>query len=82
MMTETVLDHAAVATQLREFLNTREVSDMTGIPVGTLRFWRHKRQGPESFALGKKVMYRRSEVTRWIAEQEAATRRGGTPEVA
>ncbi len=60
-----------------EIMTTRQVSETTGIPVGTLRFWRHTNQGPASFALGRKVVYRRSELEAWIAEQESATRRGG-----
>ncbi|OBI08658.1 hypothetical protein A5715_00645 [Mycolicibacter heraklionensis] len=46
---------------------------------GTLRFWRSTNQGPSSFSLGPRgrVVYRRSEVERWIADQEQATRRGG-----
>ena len=66
-----------------EIIGTPAVSKMTGLPVGTLRYFRSTNQGPASFALGKRVVYRRSEVERWIAEQEAATRRGGnSPEVA
>jgi predicted DNA-binding transcriptional regulator AlpA len=55
------------------------VSAETGIHQGTLRHWRaaNDGRGPESFTLGRKVMYRRSEVERWIAEQVQATRRGG-----
>jgi len=68
-----------VAQAMREYLSTKEVSEMTGISEGTLRFWRHKGdRGPASFALGgKRIVYRRSEVERWIAEQEAASIRGG-----
>lgn len=66
-----------------EYLSTRRVSNEYGIPEGTLRYWRHKDEGPASFALTpKRVVYRRSEIERWISEQEAATRRGGNPEVA
>ncbi|MBP2455689.1 helix-turn-helix transcriptional regulator [Mycolicibacterium lutetiense] len=66
-----------------EIIGTPAVSKMIGIPVGTLRYFRSTNQGPASFSLGRRVVYRRSEVERWIAEQEAATRRGGTsPEVA
>lgn len=68
---------------MSEFMSTGQVSQETGINAGTLRYWRSTNQGPTSFALGKRVVYRRSEVERWIAEQEAATRRGGnSPEVA
>lgn len=66
-----------------EIIGTDQVSTMTKIPKGTLRYFRHSNQGPASFTLGRRVVYRRSEVERWIAEQEAATRRGGnSPEVA
>jgi predicted DNA-binding transcriptional regulator AlpA len=63
---------------LSEYLTTKEVSAETGIAEGTLRYWRHSNEGPASFSLGgKRVVYRRSEIQRWIAEQESATRRGG-----
>lgn len=60
-----------------EIIGTPVVSQMTGIPVGTLRYFRSTNQGPASFALGRRVVYRRSEIERWIAEQEQATKRGG-----
>ncbi len=61
-----------------EIIDTNEASRLTGVPVPTLRYWRHVDQGPASFTLGRrKVVYRRSECERWLAEQEAATRRGG-----
>ncbi len=60
-----------------DILDTSKVSELTGLPVGTLRYWRHADVGPASFSLGRRVVYRREEVERWIAEQEKATRRGG-----
>ncbi|TDZ87357.1 Helix-turn-helix domain protein [Mycobacteroides salmoniphilum] len=60
-----------------DIIDTAAVSDMTGLPKGTLRYYRATNQGPASFSLGRRVVYRRSEVERWIAEQEAATTRGG-----
>jgi excisionase family DNA binding protein len=60
-----------------EYLSTRRVSELTGVPVTTLRYWRHAGSGPASFTLGRRVVYRRSEIERWIAEQEKTTRRGG-----
>jgi len=62
---------------LMELLGAKEVSDITGVPVGTLRYWRHSDIGPASFTLGRRVVYRRDEVLRWISERECATRRGG-----
>ena len=57
--------------------NTNKVSEVTGVPVGTLRYWRHADQGPASFTLGRRVVYRQAEVEAWIEAQERATRRGG-----
>jgi len=36
-----------------ELLGAKEVSDITGVPVGTLRYWRHSDIGPVSIALGR-----------------------------
>lgn len=58
-------------------LTVTQVSDETGVPVGTLRYWRHAGTGPESFKLGRRVVYRRSAVDAWIAAQQLATTRGG-----
>ncbi|AUH69785.1 MULTISPECIES: helix-turn-helix transcriptional regulator [Gordonia] len=59
-------------------LTTKQVSEQYPfLPAATLRYWRHANRGPASFVLGTKVLYRKSEIERWIAEQEAATTRGG-----
>lgn len=58
-------------------LTVSQVSDETGVPVGTLRYWRHAEIGPESFKLGRRVVYKRSAVDAWIAAQQLATTRGG-----
>lgn len=60
-----------------ELLGAKEFSAMIGVPVGTLRYWRHSDIGPASFTLGRRVVYRRDDVLRWISQQESATRRGG-----
>lgn len=62
-----------------DLLHTKQVEQEYGINAGTLRYWRHAGTGPASFTLGPRgrVVYRRSEVERWLAEQEAATKRGG-----
>lgn len=62
-----------------DLLFTNQVAEQYGFVPGTLRAWRSTDQGPASFTLGPRgrVVYRRSEVERWLAEQEHATRRGG-----
>ena len=50
-----------------ELLGAKQVSQMIGVPVGTLRYWRHSDIGPASFTLGRRVVYRRDEVLRWVS---------------
>lgn len=65
-----------------DFIDTPTLSEMLGIKQATLRYWRHAGTGPASFTLGSKVVYRRAEIERWLAEQEATTTRGGAPQTA
>ena len=53
-----------------------EVSEMTRVPTGTLYAWRSAGDGvgPESFKVGRRVVYWRSEVLAWLGRQEAAAR--------
>ncbi|CCK55020.1 Conserved protein of unknown function [Mycobacterium canettii CIPT 140070008] len=37
-----------------ELLGAIQVSEMTAVPVGTLRYWRHSDIGPASFTLGRR----------------------------
>lgn len=47
-----------------------EVSEATGIPVATLRYYRHLgNKGPRSALLGSRVMYREQDVAKWINDQ-------------
>jgi len=43
------------------------------MPESTLRSWRVRNYGPPSFRRGGTVVYRRSVVEAWLAEQEAET---------
>lgn len=64
--------------EVREILTGKQVAEEYGINEGTLRYWRHRDEGPASFRMGKKrVVYRRSEIEKWISAQEAASTRGG-----
>jgi predicted DNA-binding transcriptional regulator AlpA len=53
-------------------LTTAEVALILRAPVSTVRYWRYLNTGPKSFKLGRRVVYRRSDVHAWLAEQEAA----------
>ncbi|MEG8179343.1 helix-turn-helix domain-containing protein [Nocardia terpenica] len=75
--TEGTATHHTPARSPEEWLTTAEVAQQYKVKIGTLRYWRHIGYGPASFALGRKVVYRRGEVDAWIADQERRTRRGG-----
>ena len=55
-----------------DLLTTAEVAALTRAPVSTVRYWRHMGQGPASFRLGRRVVYRRGAVARWLREMERA----------
>jgi predicted DNA-binding transcriptional regulator AlpA len=52
-----------------DILLMEEVSELTRIPLSTLRFYRHSHQGPKSFKLGGRVCYKRGDVLAWIEAQ-------------
>lgn len=59
--------------ELKNLLTGPEVAELTRTPHATLRYWRHRGTGPRSFKLGRRVMYRREDVERWMKEQYDAT---------
>ena len=56
-----------------DLLTITEAAAITRQPEATLRWLRHRGEGPEGFKIGRRLFYRRSSVTRWIAEQERAS---------
>lgn len=56
-------------------MTTAEVAEYLKTAEATLRYWRHRSEGPPSFRLGgKRVMYRRQDVDAWLMEQINAER--------
>ena len=43
-----------------------DLSEMLGVPVGTLYGWRHRGEGPPGYRVGRHVRYRRSAVEAWL----------------
>ena len=62
-------DAQTMATQL---LTLEEVATVLRTPVATLRYWRHLGVGPDGFRLGRRVVYRREDVNRWVMERQQA----------
>ncbi|MGO4600083.1 helix-turn-helix transcriptional regulator [Terrabacter sp. 2RAF25] len=56
-----------------------QVAELLKTPEATLRWWRHTGQGPSSFRAGRRVLYLRSVVERWIEHQAACDRTASTP---
>lgn len=52
-----------------DLLTIDETAAMIRRPVNTLRYWRHEGTGPKSARIGRRVMYRRADVTAWIEAQ-------------
>ena len=49
--------NAQVMRHATRALTEREVSDLLGLSVATLRAWRHRGQGPRFLRLGRAVRY-------------------------
>lgn len=49
-------------------LTVQELAEYLGVPVATLYQWRHRREGPPGFRVGRHVRYRWSDVQGWITE--------------
>jgi prophage regulatory protein len=58
-------------------IRIKEVAALTGAAEGTIRYWDSIGTGAPSFKLNGRRVWRRSSVLAWIADQEAATARGG-----
>lgn len=54
---------------MQKLLRLAEVTELTGIPEATLRFWRYEGTGPKSAKLGRRVVYREADVLDWIDAQ-------------
>ena len=54
---------------MEELLRLPEDAELTGLPVNTLRFWRHQGTGLPSIKLCRGVVYRECDVVAWIEDQ-------------
>jgi DNA-binding transcriptional MerR regulator len=57
-------------------LTMEETAALLKTPTSTLRYWRYRGIGPPSFALHRRVVYRRNEVLAWLDELQAQERAG------
>ena len=60
-----------------EYVDSLDLEKLTGTKASTWRYWASIGTGPASFKLGRRRVWKKSTVLEWLAEQEAATVRGG-----
>ncbi|OBG76438.1 MULTISPECIES: AlpA family transcriptional regulator [unclassified Mycobacterium] len=60
---------AAAEQSGSELLTVNEVAEMTRLTPATLRWWRSVGHGgPKSIKLGRRVLYRRTDVEKWMQD--------------
>ena len=52
-----------------KYLTIEEAAEMTRKPVGTLRHYRLNKAGPRAQLVGKRLLYRESDVRQWLDAQ-------------
>lgn len=55
-----------------ELLLIDEYADYVRIPLATARYWHATGYGPQPVRIGRRLMYRRADVDRWLTEKFAA----------
>ena len=52
-------------------LTTEELGQYLHQPASTIRYWRHTGTGPRGVKLGRRVLYRLSDVDAWVEARYA-----------
>lgn len=52
-----------------EMLTTAEVAEILRMPVSTLRYWRHRGNGPRAMKVGRRVLYEAADVRSFFEGQ-------------
>lgn len=57
----------------RTILRLQDIHERTGIPVATLRWYRHRGLGPKTWRLGRHVVAYEDDVQQWLDDQQKLT---------
>jgi prophage regulatory protein len=57
----------------KEYLSAVDLEQLTGTKASTFRYWASIGQGPPSFLLGRRRVWKKSTALAWIAQQEIAS---------
>jgi excisionase family DNA binding protein len=52
-----------------DVITTDELARLLHVSANTVRYWKHRGTGPQSFKVGKRILYKSEDVDAWIAEQ-------------
>lgn len=58
-----------------KYLTTEEVADLLRTTPETCRYWRHIGKGPQSFKVGRRVLYALEDVEAFVTEARQAGER-------
>jgi excisionase family DNA binding protein len=50
-------------------LSVAELAAFLGVPVATIYRWRHQRQGPIGYRIGRHIRYRTRDIEQWLETQ-------------
>ncbi len=64
----------ATTTDTTRALTEREVAELLGLSVATLRAWRHRGKGPRFLRLGRSVRYLPSDLADFVSASAVDTR--------
>lgn len=62
---------------LEEWLTRAELAAELGVTVDTLSRWECRHSGPMCVRVGRRVMYRRANVEKWLRKLESKKKAGG-----
>jgi prophage regulatory protein len=57
----------------QELLDSKQLEALTGTKASTWRYWANVGQGPASFKLGRRRVWKRSVIEAWLAEQQVTS---------
>lgn len=56
-----------------EYLDSDQLETLTGTKSSTWRYWAMRGEGPQSFKIGRRRVWKRTVVLAWLADREAAS---------
>ena len=59
---------------LADYLTEADAASTLGVCTKTLRRWRALGEGPPVTRVGRKLLYRKSSIARWLASKETAAK--------